>query len=103
MSPNTPKPVNPISALDGLPVMAKVAAVVGVPSAIAMYLVWILAGGTANAEQLRELDRKMNSHVERMEQLTRDRDEQLSVQTRLLRLVCQSVAQNESVKVECSR
>lgn len=91
------------TSLDGLPAFAKVAAVVGVPSAIALYLVWVLAGGVASAAQLRALDQKVDMHVARTEVVSSERSRQLDAQTRLLRLVCQSVAKTEAVRVECSR
>lgn len=93
----------PKSALDGLPMLAKVAAIVGVPSAIALYLVYIVASGIASAAELKALDLKIETHMERTEVLSTDRTKQLEVQTRLLRLMCQSVAKTEAVRVECNR
>lgn len=91
------------SQLDGLPMLAKVAAVVGVPSAIALYLVWVITAGVANAQQVHSLDTKIDLHVARNEVMSVEQTKQLEAQTRLLRLMCVSIAKTEAVRVECNR
>lgn len=91
------------SQLDGLPMLAKVAAVVGVPSAIAMYLVWTLTSSVASAAQAERIATEVHAHITRTEVLSAEREKQLEAQIRLLRLMCQSVAKTESVRVACSQ
>ena len=91
------------SQLDGLPMLAKVAAVVGVPSAIAMYLVWVLTSGVASAAQMEAVRQAVDIHNARAEVISAEYERQLETQTRLLRLMCQSVAKTEAVRVACSQ
>lgn len=88
---------------DGLPVLVKAVAVVGVPSLIALYLVYVLTGSVATASQVESVSQRVDQHVEQMEQ---DRDEhtrRLEVQIRLLRVMCASLAKTETTLIECSR
>lgn len=80
-----------ISAIEALPSSAKVAAVVGVPSVIAMYLVWFLSVGVgANAAAAATASQHVSAQVDKM----------MDTQTKLLRILCVQIAKGDADLVQ---
>lgn len=83
-------------AIEGLPAWAKIITTVGVPSTIALYLVFKLTAGVASAEQVAFVSLKIDAHASATERL-------LETQVRLSRVICRNVAKTEAAQLECDR
>lgn len=58
---------------------------------------------TATRDQVQGVDIKLDAHIQRMEAMSGEREDQLETQTRLLRLMCSSIARTDTIRVECQR
>ncbi len=88
---------------DSIPMLAKVVAVVGIPGAIAFYLVWVMSGGVASAASLEAVRVQVQAHNEQMVDSQRDAKTIGETQVRLLRIVCSAMVKSEAARLECNR
>jgi hypothetical protein len=90
-------------AMEGLPTWARFIAAVGVPSAIALYLVWVLTAGVASAQQVEAMSKKVDDHTAATERQLERMTTVLETQVRLARVICRSVAKSDLAKADCDR
>ncbi len=89
------------STTEGVAGWAKFITTVGVPSAIALYLVWQLTAGIASASQVEIVSSKMDAHAAATERRLEDILRAVEAQVRLSRSICRSVARNDAARLEC--
>lgn len=89
--------------LDGLPILAKITAIVGVPSMIAMYLVWVLTATVASAAQADALKVQLATHVVSTEKAEDAQTRLVEEQTRLLRIICGEMARTDAARIACNK
>lgn len=94
----------PTSAWDSLPAQAKAIVTVGVPSVIAMYLVYVLAGNVAAGQKeslaaQKDTQNLLREHMSSMAQQTTDQAAIL----RVLRTNCVNQAKDNDARERCLR
>lgn len=90
--------VSVVDAIEGLPVFAKVAALVGVPSLVAVYLVWFVTMGVgANVASAATTAQRTNDAVHAVSSQV---DKLMDTQTKLLRIMCVQIAKGDPVLVQ---
>lgn len=83
----------------GLPTWVRSIALVGVPSAIALYLVYVLASFATVG--LADLNRQMDAHADAMIRHDADAKGQLEALTRVLLRICINTAQSPEDRQRC--
>lgn len=87
-----------VDAIEGLPIFAKVAAIVGVPSLVAVYLVWFVTMGVgANAASAAVTSQRTNEAVKAV---SGQLDKMMDTQTKLLRILCVQSAKGDPTLVQ---
>ncbi len=94
---------DPMSSNESIPMLAKVIAVVGIPGAIAFYLVWVISTAVASAASLEAVRVEVKAHHEQTIEAQRDNKAIGEAQVRLLRIVCSAMVKSEAARLECNR
>jgi hypothetical protein len=84
------------------PSWIKLVTTVGVPSAIALYLVWVFT--TTLMTDLNSVDKNMNLHVQATEKLVQEHNELIDIHDdviRLLRRICVHTAETNQDRGMC--
>jgi hypothetical protein len=84
--------------LSGIPVWAKVASVIGIPGAIAFYLVWL--GGQTLPNILTEVI-AMKADIGRNQIMLGEHVQQINEQNRLLQRICSRVSTTDAERQQC--
>lgn len=95
-----------LNVFDQVGPVSKAVALVGVPSLVAMYLVWfvtsVVGTQTASASTVAsQNNRAIVALHARVEQMHSERDQQLDTQIRLLRIICAQNARNTAQVQAC--
>lgn len=107
------QPTLPTSALADLPSWARIAFLLGVPSVIALYLVYFLTGNvsavlTATLQAATQTSTTLTQHVQRMEQMSDARSGELTElrmlmrsQERYFQLICLRLSKTRDEQRQC--
>lgn len=90
--------VNGNGFLSGIPVWAKVASVIGIPGAIAFYLVW-LGGQTLPAIHTEII--ALKAQGERQQAMYTEHMQQTAELSRLLQRICSRVSKTDAERQQC--